>query len=156
MARFALTLRKSRFDAGRRLVARTSALLGSSAGVLDRALKRGLLAGPLLLVLRAANKLAQSLLDHPAAPPTPAQRRALQAAGAQIRLMASSILASERAHDADSVEHELIELISRTLTLIEHVTQQPPEPLLITQQSPGRLVIETTGTSLEPESAPKP
>lgn len=121
-----LALRKSRSLLARRLASRTSALLSSSAGVLDELRKRGALTTPLLLALRAANKLAKTLAEQPAKTPTQAQRRALLSARAQIEQLAAGILASGAAADPNTVEHELGQLIARTLSLIDQVTAEPP------------------------------
>jgi hypothetical protein len=92
------------------------------------------LPSPLWLALRSANQMAQRLLDQSATtlgsnrrgePPTEAQRRALLAAGAQIRNMAAGILATGGARDPGSVEFQLAELISRTLALTDQVTREP-------------------------------
>src|SRR5207237_1032688 len=99
MAWSPLALRKARLEATRRLVARTSVLLGDSAAFIEQVRARGALPSALLLALRAANKLAQTLIEQPMASPTPEQRRTLLAAGAQIRALAAGILASGGASD---------------------------------------------------------
>jgi hypothetical protein len=127
MAWSPLALRNRRGALSRRLAARTSALLVSSGALLDNVRKRGAVPSALMLALRAANKLAQTLIDQPSpVGPTAAQRRALLSAAAQIRTLAAGILASGAAADPDTVEHGLSELVARTLTLIEHVTAEPP------------------------------
>jgi hypothetical protein len=142
MAWSPLALRNTRLAVARRLVARTSALLGNSATLLDQLRKSGGIPSPLYLALRAANKLAQTLAEHPAAPPTAAQRRALLAAAAQIRTMAGSILITGSASDPGSVEFQLAELITRTLALIDQVTAEP-------------LTIDTTLDESEPKLGDK-
>ena len=125
MAWSPLVLSKNRFAAAHSLARRTSALLRNSSRFLEQLRNSGGLPSPLWLALRGANQLAQRLLDHPAKPPTAAQRRALLAAGAQIRTMAAGILATGGARDPSSVEFQLAELISRTITLIDQVTREP-------------------------------
>ena len=138
MAWSPLALRNARFALARRLAARTAALLGSSATFLDQLRKSGGIPSPLYLALRAANRLAQTLAEQRAAAPTPAQRRALLAAAAQIRTMAASILITGSASDRGSVECQLAELITRTLELIDQVTAEP-------------LTIDTTLDETEPK-----
>ena len=102
--------------------------LGVLSGVFDyaRLVKEGKVPGPLLLAIRAANELAQRILEQPSPTPTPAQRRTLLAAGAQLRALTSRIIISAEGRDPHSVEGELAELIQRTLTLIERATAEPP------------------------------
>ena len=102
--------------------------LGVIAGVFDyaRLMKEGKVPGPLLLTIRAANDLARRILEQPSPTPTPAQRRTLLAAGAQLRAMTSRIIISAEGRDPHSVEAELAELITRTLALIDRVTAEPP------------------------------
>lgn len=121
-----LALRKSRSLLARRLASRTSALLSSSASLLDELRKRGALTTPLLLALRAANQLARTLAEQPAKTPSPAQRHALLSARARIEQLAAGILASGAAADPNTVEYELGQLIARTLSLIDQVTAEPP------------------------------
>ena len=125
MAWSPLALRSKHLGLARRLVARTSALLSNSATLLDQFRKSGAVPSPLWLALRGANELAQKLLERDAPPPTPLQRRALLTAGAQIRSMTAGILATGGASDPSSVEFQLAELISKTLTLIDQVTAEP-------------------------------
>jgi hypothetical protein len=125
MAWSALVLRKNRFAAARSLARRTSALIGNSSRILEQLRNSRALPSPLWLALRGANQLAQRLLDQPSAPPTDAQRRALLAAGAQIRNLAAGILATGGAREPGSVEFQLAELIARTLALIDQVTREP-------------------------------
>jgi len=89
------------------------------------ALKAGTAQSPLLLLLRAANELAQRILEQPSPVPTAAQRRRLLALAAQLRAMTSRIIVSAEASDPKSVEGELAQLIRRTFELIERVTAQP-------------------------------
>jgi hypothetical protein len=129
MAWSPLALRNTRLALARRLAARglverTAALLDNSASFIDKLRKSGSLPSPLLLALRAANKLAQTLTEQHAAPPTSAQRRALLAAASQIRVLAAGILATG-SRDPNSVEYQLAELINRTLALIDQVTAEP-------------------------------
>jgi len=108
-----------------RLAAQASALVGRSAALLDRVRKHGAAPSALVLALRAANKLAQSLSEQKNPHPTPSQRRALLAAAAQIRHLAAGIIVSGDKADPDTVEFALAELISGTLALIERVTAEP-------------------------------
>jgi hypothetical protein len=112
-------------------------LLGRSAALLDQVRRRGAVPSALVLALRAANKLAQSLSEQPNPQPTPGQRRALLAAAAQIRKLSAGIIVTADKAAPDTVEFALAELISGTLTLIEHVTAEP-------------LTIDTTELPPEP------
>jgi hypothetical protein len=89
-----------------------------------QALKQGTVPGPLLLAIRAANQLAERILEQPAPTPTAAQRRTLLAVAAQLRAMTSQIIVTADSRDAHSTEAELAQLIKRTLTLIERVTAE--------------------------------
>ena len=100
-------------------------LISGAFGYLQ-ALKQGTAPGPLLLAIRAANQMAQRILEQPTPSPTPAQRRTLLAAGAQLRAMTSRIIVSRDAREPQSTEAELAELVRRTLTLIDRVTVGPP------------------------------
>ncbi len=108
----------------RDLAHRSLGLLSGAVG-LARAVKQGLLPGPLWLALRAANELARRIAQQPTPVATAAQRRTLQAAGAQIRTMTARLIVSAEGHDPKSVEAELAELVKRTLDLIERVTAEP-------------------------------
>ncbi len=107
-------------ESPRGLATRSLGLLSSAASYLKEA-------GPLLLTIRAANELARRILEQPSPTATPAQRRTLLAAGAQLRALTSRIIISADGRDPHSVEAELAELIRRTLTLIDRVTADSPE-----------------------------
>ncbi len=101
--------------------------LGLVAGAVSyaRAVKAGEAPSPILLAIRAANELAQRILEQPSPVATPAQRRRLHALGAQLRFMTSRVLSSAEGQDPKSVEGELAELVRRTLALIDHATAEP-------------------------------
>jgi hypothetical protein len=100
--------------------------LGLVAGSLAylRAMREGTVPGPLLLAIRAANELAARLAQQNAPPATPAQRRTLLAAAAQIRLLTRGIIVSAEGRDPKSLEAELSLLIQRTLALVDQVTAE--------------------------------
>ena len=106
-------------------LARRSDLVQASASLLERARRSGALTTPLVLALKAANRLAASLAKQPGAALTHEQRRALNAAAAQIRLLAARTIISADAHVPNTVEFELAELIRRTLALVERVAKEP-------------------------------
>lgn len=103
----------------------TGRLATRASALLDRVRKHGVAPSALVLALRAANKLAQSLSEQKNPHPTPSQRRALLAAAAQIRQLAAGIIVTAEKADPQSVEFALAELISGTLALIERVTAEP-------------------------------
>ena len=108
----------------RDLANRSLGLLSGAVG-LARAVKAGAIPGPLWLALHAANELARRIAEQPAPHATPAQRRTLLAAGAQIRALSARLLISVEDRDPRSVAAELSELVNRTLELIERVTAEP-------------------------------
>jgi hypothetical protein len=106
------------------LASRSLGVVSSAVGY-AQALRQSGLPGPLLLAIRAANQLAERILEQPVPVPTDAQRRTLLAVGAQLRIMTSAIIVTSDRSDPQSTEAELALLIRRTLTLIERVTAQP-------------------------------
>ena len=108
----------------RDLANRSLGLLSGAVG-LARAVKNGAIPGPLWLALRAANELARRIAEQPTPVATPAQRRTLLAAGAQIRALTARLIISTEDRDPKSVTAELSELVTRTLALIERVTAEP-------------------------------
>lgn len=126
MARSSLTELAKRV-AGSRDLARRS--LGIVQGSLDylQAFRAGKAPGPLLLAVRAANELAEQILQQPTPVPTPAQRRILHTCAAQIRALTGTIIVSTDARDPNSLESELGGLVQRTLALIERVTAEAPQ-----------------------------
>lgn len=138
MAWTPLARRTNRLERAKQWLDRRADLVQASAALLERARQSGALTTPLVLALRAANKLAASLANQPSATPTHEQRRALNAAAAQIRMLASRMIISADAHHPGTVEYELAELIRRTLALVDHVAKEPD-------------TIETTLVAEEPK-----
>jgi len=133
----------TRVAGARDLATRSWGLLAGAAEY-ARLLKQGKVPGPLLLTIRAANELARRILEQPSPTPTPAQRRTLLAAGAQLRAMTSRIIVSAEGHAPESVESELAELVRRTLTLVDRVTAEAPE-IEGREPSRSREVIDVEG-----------
>ncbi len=133
------------FGGSRELARRSLGLVGSSVAYV-REMRKGTVPGPLLLIIRAANEMAHSLSQQQSPTPTAAQRRALLAAGAQIRAMTRSIITSAQGRDPRSLEAELAQLITRTLDLIDQVTA---EPAPLAENVPAILVRDVTN---EPKS----
>lgn len=125
MAWTPLATRKNRLEAARAWLAKTADFAQASSALLERARQSGALTTPLVLALRAANKLAASLAEQPNKPLTADQRRALNNAASHIRALASSIIVSANAREPNTVEYELAELIRRTLALVERVAAEP-------------------------------
>jgi len=137
MAWTPLARRKNGIDVARSWLAKGADFAQASTGLLERARESGVLSTPLVLALRAANKLAASLAKQPNAALTAEQRRALNNAAARIRALASHIIVSTDANRPNTVEYELAELIRRTLALVERVAREPD-------------AIETTAVAAEP------
>ena len=131
----------------RDLANRSLGLLSGAVGLL-RAVKAGAIPGPLWLALHAANDLARRIAEQPTPMATPAQRRTLLAAGAQIRALTARLILSTEGRDPKSVEAELSELVTRTLELIERVTA---EPTAIAGQASEMKVIDVTAVEVENE-----
>ena len=131
----------------RDLANRSLGLLSGAVGLL-RAVKAGAIPGPLWLALHAANDLARRIAEQPTPMATPAQRRTLLAAGAQIRALTARLILSTEGRDPKSVEAELSELVTRTLELIERVTA---EPTAIVAQASEMKVIDVTAVEVENE-----
>ena len=131
----------------RDLANRSLGLLSGAVGLL-RAVKAGAIPGPLWLALHAANDLARRIAEQPTPVATPAQRRTLLAAGAQIRALTARLILSTEGRDPKSVEAELSELVTRTLELIERVTA---EPTAIAGQASEMKVIDVTAVEVENE-----
>lgn len=132
------------------LARRSAGLVKSSLAYVQR-LRAGKSAGPLLLAVRAANDLAQKILEQPSPQPSPAQRRVLLSAAAQIRTLARGVIVSSDARDPESLESELSELIRRTLALIDRVTAEAP--VFEVREAAATAVISEPD-SAEPERLP--
>lgn len=109
----------------RELAQRSLGLVAGAVGYVQ-AVRAGTAPSPLLLAIRAANELAQRILEQPSPAPTPAQRQRLLMLGGQLRAMTSRILITTEGQDPKSVEGEMAELVRRTLDLIEKVTKESP------------------------------
>jgi hypothetical protein len=131
----------------RDLANRSAGLLSGAVGLV-RAVKQGLIPGPLWLALRAANELARRIAEQPTPVATAAQRRTLLAAGDQIRILTARLIVSKDERDPKSVTAELSELVTRTLELIERVTE---EPTVIAGQASDVKVIDVTAVEVESE-----
>jgi len=91
-----------------------------------QASRAGGVPSPLWLLIHSANQLVERILAQPSPVATPSQRRTLLAMATQLRAMSSRIIVTTGAHDPNSVEAELAELVRRTLELVERVTAEPP------------------------------
>ncbi|MES1175640.1 MAG: hypothetical protein ABUL62_15070 [Myxococcales bacterium] len=131
----------------RDLANRSLGLLSGAVGLV-RAVREGVIPGPLWLALRAANELARRIAEQPTPVASAAQRRTLLAAGAQIRAMTAHLIISTEERDPRSVTAELSELVTRTLELIERVTA---EPTSIAGQASDVKVIDVTAVEVERE-----
>jgi len=125
MASTPLARRKSPIESAKSLLVKGADLAHVGASLLERARQSEALTTPLVLALRAANKLAASLANQPSRTLTHAQRCALNDAAARIRALASHIIVTADANRPNTVEYELAELIRRTLALVERVAREP-------------------------------